>query len=293
MSPPFYQDWSTFSCLDIDRHSVSHAVTRGSGLSLRKWMQDEIGSVLLLGRSQAAPEATDALNRVVLARTSQLLMDRPPSRTSRTWFFLDEVAQGKFRGLEELAANGRKFGCALVAGVQDVELLRQVYGREQANVILGQCAFKALLRQDSPESQAWSAKVLGEEERIDPVLSQTEEGRESQSYQKRRAQIVMPSEFGTIAQADFDRGITGWFTSSVTGPYTHTISGTTLRRTIKARSRKTTSFMPRRESEQYLASWTEDDYRRLRGLDFKKDLGEQSQQRNVSQERELLPDLVH
>ncbi len=31
-APPFYQDWSTFSCLDIDRHSVSHAVTRGSGL---------------------------------------------------------------------------------------------------------------------------------------------------------------------------------------------------------------------------------------------------------------------
>ncbi len=33
LSPPFYQDWSTFSCLYIDRHSVSHAVTRGSGLS--------------------------------------------------------------------------------------------------------------------------------------------------------------------------------------------------------------------------------------------------------------------
>jgi hypothetical protein len=87
--------------------------------------------------------------------------DRSPF-ARRTWFFLDEVREaGKLELLGRLLTKGRSKGVALDLGFQDISGMREAYGQELADELLGQCNTKILLRVNSPQSAAWAAKQRG------------------------------------------------------------------------------------------------------------------------------------
>jgi hypothetical protein len=261
-------------------------------ISLRAWMEDRVGSILLLGRNHKAPEAGDALNRAILRRLNQILQDQEPSHTRRTWFFLDEITQVKFDELADMATNAAKYGGCIVLGLQDISRMRSVYGRDDADAILGQMTFKTLLRCDSPETQTWCAEVIGKEELVESSSTKARGGK-SITRTPREKPVVMPSEFGTLPVADFERGISGWFTSAVTGPFghpEHRIAGAFLRGAFAHKREAEPEILPREESDEQLRSeWAESDAQRLRGLKLDYRLEENTQR--FTRDMDRLPDL--
>lgn len=131
-------------------------------VSLDEWAVGE--SVLVLGNDETTRVCLDALNRAILRRAVELVLNGPEVDDWRTLFVLDEVAQaGKLDALSSLLAKGRSKGAAVVLGFQDLDGLRQVYDKG-ADELVGQCGTKALLRTESPGTAEWASRVVGESE---------------------------------------------------------------------------------------------------------------------------------
>ena len=77
----------------------------------------------------------------IFKRASDVTLNKKESLTSRTWFYLDELADaGKLNGLVSLAKKGRSKGACLVIAFQSISGLRDdsLYGQCGCDELLGQ-----------------------------------------------------------------------------------------------------------------------------------------------------------
>ncbi|MCC7144491.1 MAG: type IV secretion system DNA-binding domain-containing protein [Candidatus Eisenbacteria bacterium] len=254
-------------------------------ISLRQWMFDVEGSILVLPRQQDRRELSDLLNRVLFRRLNQLLQTRSPGTSGRTWFFLDELPQAGLDDAVELAANARKFGGAIVMGFQDIGQLRERYGKN-AETLVGMAAFKGLLRIDSPETRRWAAEVLGHEEIRRRREHYGPTGQFSEQVGPENRPVVHPDEFGNLPISDFRRGIFGWFSSPVTGSFGHAdrtsaqlpaYTGAELCARLLPRDPRTPNRVLYGDTDAEIrrrflrTEWTRADVERLHGLDLGQD----------------------
>ncbi len=183
-------------------------------LSLAQWVEDR--SLLILGCEDAHASALDPINRAIFRRVSELALSREEGREDLTWFFLDEVrAAKKLDGLLELLVKGRSKGTRVVLGFQDVQGLRDVYGRERADEMIGQCGNVAVLRLTNPETMEWASKLLGKYEYNQQSTSTSHGnhgGSSSVTTSLARRDAVMPAEFRAFPPVGPANGLTGIFT---------------------------------------------------------------------------------
>jgi len=249
----------------------------GESINLRDWLNGEY--ILVLGNDEATRSALDAINQVIFKRLSELALAESESETRRTWVFLDEVREaGELQGLSSLLTKGRSKGVCVVLGFQDIEGLREVYGSKVANEIIGQCANKAILRLESPETAQWASSLFGVNESIVTTRSQsigsgTSNGRggegafastnqsTSQSFVK--AENVLPSEFMNIAPTTRKTGLTGYYQSPYVGAYSVTLTPEWLTQSLRTPNPTVENFLPRPETSHYLRPWNEKDLERL------------------------------
>ncbi len=199
-----------------DRKDEERDTTREEPVSIKKWASDQKGSILIMSRTDEATEAVDALNAVIFTLAAQYSLALPNSTQRSTWFFLDEVAEGKkLPYLTKLALKGRSKGCCIVIGFQDIDGVRLTYGEKEGNQIVAMCAYRWLGKIDSDVTQVWASNQLGTKEVELPVQSvQKNVGNQTTStqYQSKIVPIVIPSEFGTFPKADYTvNGIKGWY----------------------------------------------------------------------------------
>lgn len=142
-----------------------------TSISLREWIRDMPNSVLLLPNTRENPTVITPLNKLILHRVAEMLLDRElNSHTEhgagvqqRRVIMLDECPElGKIEKLPDLLAQGREYGVQVILGVQAVSQLNSAFGEEVAKTILGQCAYKALLKCDG-NTAAWAAKEIGQQ----------------------------------------------------------------------------------------------------------------------------------
>ena len=146
-------------------------------LSLLEFLSSEM--ILVLGNDESTRSALDAINQLIFKRLTELILSQSESRTRRTWLFLDEIREaGKLEGLPRLLTKGRSKGASVILGFQDIEGLRDVYGHDIADELVGQCANKALLRVGSPETARWASALLGDREVLE-IRSSTSESESS------------------------------------------------------------------------------------------------------------------
>ena len=188
---------------------------------------------------------------------------RDNSRQRSTWFFLDEVAEGKkFPYLTKLALKGRSKGCCIVLGFQDIDGVRLTYGEKEGNQIVAMCSYRWLGKIDSDVTQLWASNQLGTKEIVDPTKSvQNDMGNQKTStqYQSKIVPVVLPSEFGTFPRADFTvNGIKGWYVMpNPIGAYEYTISPHDLTARIPEPDSTIVDFDPITDPmAQYLDDWT-------------------------------------
>ena len=155
-------------------HAAEQAPAFGGLFSLKAWLAQRPnaggpGSILVLGNDEAARAALDPINQALFKRATELVLARP-ERTSQeresgenqVWFFLDEVREaGRLDGLGRLLTKGRSKNACVVMGFQDIDGLREVYGKEMANEIVAQFNNVAVLRVNSPETAQWGSDLFG------------------------------------------------------------------------------------------------------------------------------------
>ena len=133
-----------------------------------------------------------------------LMMRDPTGKNNNLWIIMDELpALGRIPSLKTALAESRKYGGCLVAGVQNIHQIRNIYGRNEANDLLDQFNSRFIFRVGDQETAQIAANILGEQE--------SKQMQESLSYGantmrdgvnintvERKNLLVMPTEIMTL-----------------------------------------------------------------------------------------------
>jgi hypothetical protein len=157
--------------------SLVHLSGSAADFSIRDWVNAPAaaGGVLFF----SAPEAHIASLRPLLSFWSELVVSAllarvDQSQVKTTWIVLDEFPSlGKVESLATGPERLRKYGGAVVLGMQQVSQIQEIYGHEIAQTIIGQCATKLILRCQDPETAKHMAEQLGRRQarRVDETVS--------------------------------------------------------------------------------------------------------------------------
>lgn len=239
-------------------------------ISVDEWIQSE--SILLLGSYEKASKVTNLTNGLFLDACTTGLLSLPNDNPDYTWVILDEVAKsGKLPGLEDLLTQGRSKGACVVLACQDVLSIKDVYGEDIYDVMLGMCNNRALLRAASERACEWSSKQIGEAEVIQESYgftsgsssgssSSTSSG-SSSNFAITTTRAVLPSTFKDLARLD-EEGLEGYFTVAG-GSTSHTQVGKELFWKRISPASNDPGFIERSPEEQQLKPWTKEDTERL------------------------------
>jgi len=129
-----------------------------------------------------------------------LMMRDPIGKNSNLWIIIDELpALGKVPSLKTALAESRKYGGCLIAGIQNIHQLKNIYGHNEAHDLLDQFNTRFVFRVGDQETAQITANMLGEQE--------LREAQESLSYGantmrdgvnintiERKNLLVMPTE---------------------------------------------------------------------------------------------------
>jgi type IV secretory pathway TraG/TraD family ATPase VirD4 len=246
----------------------------GPNFSLREWLKSR--SILVLGNRESSRKVMDTLNALLFNRLVELINDGPENSDETTWIVLDEVRRaGKLDKLKDLLLFGRSKGASVLLGLQDVDGLREVYGQNVANEILGQCANKAILWLNSPETAKWASSLFGEEEVVDFHRNKSSSSNGifgagtsslgtsfSESITKR--ELVLTSELLSKSGLFGVGGIGGYYSLQNVGDYKLRVSSDWVRKELLPKDETEQSLCERPVSDQRLLPWDRFDLLRLR-----------------------------
>lgn len=147
---------------------------KGKVLSLRQFVRRR-QQLLLLGANQTYSEPLQVVNRLLLKRLSETILDHVDDgqweAMNRTWVVLDELRElGEIPGLADLINKGRSRGVCAVLGFQDYPGLKESFGENTAHEITATCAHRVFLRLGG-ESAEWASQSIGKTEVMETEFS--------------------------------------------------------------------------------------------------------------------------
>jgi len=151
--------------------SLSYVKTTQAPFSIRQWIQstdafDDRWLFLAM-----TPEQRDALRPLITAWTSiavKSLLGCTPNQDNRLWVCIDELPSlHKLPDLQLCLAEGRKYGAAVILGVQNIPQLEERYGSTITKTMIDLCSTKVLFRAASYEIAVSLSRALGEQEIMD------------------------------------------------------------------------------------------------------------------------------
>lgn len=192
-------------------------------ISLKDFVYDEDGKVIVITNSNEMSAVVKELNRLFIERLAQTLLDVPTrqGRKKRTYLYLDEFAElGKLEATKDLLKLGLKKGVRLCLCYQNYEEVKEVYGDKEASVILSESSTIAFLRQVGDSAKA-AAEFIGKQ--VVVIKSQSRGGsggaqgagyQFGESDQEVERWTVPPEHFDTrILPASVIDGMGGFFMS--------------------------------------------------------------------------------
>lgn len=147
------------------------AKQRGRVISLKRWALEGARSVLVLPNTKDNVSAYEPLNRSLFKAMTDLWLKDEYSKyldesgkrcTRRRYVFMDEFGQvGRLSELDRLMGEGRSFGVNVVLGLHQLSQIRETYGENVSETIVGLVSHRAYLRSDDPRTQEWMSKHIG------------------------------------------------------------------------------------------------------------------------------------
>ena len=130
--------------------------------------------VLVLGDDPALRDSLWPINALLLKALSQEILRRPNCSYPRHWFVLDEFpAMEKVDCLPDLLRRGRSKGASVLLGMQSLEAISEVHGKNAAEGMLSECAYKTFLHLGGPGTADWAERLFGKVRRMESVWSES------------------------------------------------------------------------------------------------------------------------
>lgn len=174
-------------------------------LSIVRWVRDQSKKniVWVTYRTDKA-ERSKWMRRAFVDLAATAICALPEDENRRIWVVIDELySMGAVPQLIDLAARGRKPGAVMVLGYQTVAQLRELYGRDGADTILGCAAHRLILRCGDYDTAEINSRQIGdaEIERIQRATSSPDEsiaprsaGTVTEQIHREIRRAVLPSE---------------------------------------------------------------------------------------------------
>ncbi|WP_377112401.1 type IV secretion system DNA-binding domain-containing protein [Pseudoalteromonas sp. M58] len=184
----------------------------GDVFSIGEWLKGRTKKTLIVQGDLTSPLMSSALITTLLAILTNKVLSQPDTQTESIWLILDELATlNKSKRLETWLALGRSKGCKTIAGVQLLSQLESIYGKEDANTVLGLfgnvVTFKLAPTGDSAEKASDS---LGKRRVEYQTATTNEKGEKSNSQHQEDIAIVKPEDLIHLPQPTLRNGIEGF-----------------------------------------------------------------------------------
>ncbi len=183
---------------------LKHLADTEKPFSIREWIEKEDDQWLFL---TARPDQRMTLRPLITAwmdTAINALMTLDPGNSRKLWFVLDELpALQKLTSLQLALAESRKYGGCIVAGIQSVPQISEIYGSNLAQALLDLFNTQIFFRSTDPHTTAWISKVLGEQEssEVQENLSygaNTIRDGVSLSQRSKKQPLVLPTEISNL-----------------------------------------------------------------------------------------------
>ena len=171
--------------------------------SIRDYLEKGKGNIYITWK-ESQKEALKPIISAWIDIICSSILSLPENSERKLWLFLDELASmDNIKSLEDALTKGRRKGLRVVAGIQSVSQLKQIYGKEGATILMS--CFRSLIvmggaKTDSETSEEMS-KALGEHEVIRDNKNKSTGGGKtstSTSEQVQRERVIMPSEIASL-----------------------------------------------------------------------------------------------
>ena len=124
-----------------------------------------------------------------------------PHPTRRIWLMLDELPDmPAVDQLQRLLPQGRKFGAAAIITFQAIGQMRERYGKDAAEALLGCCNTKLFLQMTDSDSRRWASQTIGDVEvevrgATESLAFEVGKGRTSLAAHRQIRPALIDSEF--------------------------------------------------------------------------------------------------
>lgn len=155
--------------------------------------------VLVLGNDPVLRESLKPIISLLLKSLTDEILREPDTLDPRHFFVLDEFRSlGKTECLHDLLNMGRSKGASVLIGIQSVEGVIELYGKEGADDLLSQCAHKMFLRAGGPITAEWAERVFGKIRHIEVSYSESSQGGVTTQYSTQDRTLILASTFLNI-----------------------------------------------------------------------------------------------
>lgn len=233
-------------------------------VSLTEWTHGS--KILLLGKSETAETEMREVNRVLITRVAELLLEKEETREAETFLILDELSSlGDMKPLIKVAEEGRSKGVCLAVGFQAKEHIEKNFSKELANAFLGQFNHIAALRLRDEQTAKWITEIIGKKTGIRYTTSETASWDSPKSYSVQEQHFeeyaAQVSELTSIEpfRPDLGIGLKGLYMGHKY--WWHTYSPDIVGRL--APKAEVSAFQRMPKAYQDISPWDEQDYQRL------------------------------
>lgn len=159
------------SNLAVQIKSLKHLSDQNKNFSFRQWIQNEKQNNWLF--ITARPDQRETLKSLIscwLEIAFNAVMTLEPNQQRRIWFMIDELpALQQLPSLPLALAELRKYGGCIMAGIQGMPQINDLYGNTGSQAILDLFNTFIFFRSTDPQTTGWISKVLGEKDETEMV----------------------------------------------------------------------------------------------------------------------------
>ena len=219
-----------------------------SRFSIKKWVENEQnnGWLFLTSRADQRTVLRPLLTLWLDLAVTGVMMLRP-GRSRRIWLFVDELPSlQKMPKISTAQAECRKYGLCTVTGIQSVAQLREIYGRDGAEALLGLPQTQTILRLPDPDTAKWASGAIGERHIVRKIESESASGSGGStgtSQQHATEAAILPSQIQGMPNLE---GLLKY-------PASGGVTVTRIKLTVKDRPELTDSYVPVKNAAEVAA----------------------------------------